>query len=35
MVSPLLADNTAETITEAQRLFATVGAPNVMIKIPG
>ncbi|MEO1668376.1 MAG: bifunctional transaldolase/phosoglucose isomerase [Chloroflexota bacterium] len=34
-VSPLLAHNTDATVTEAQRLFAAVGAPNVMIKIPG
>ena len=33
-VSPLLADNTAHTISEAKRLFTKVGRPNVMIKIP-
>jgi len=34
-VSPLLANDTQGTIAEAKRLFAAVGAPNVMIKIPG
>ncbi len=33
-VSPLLALDTAGTIAEAQRLFAAVARPNVMIKIP-
>lgn len=33
-VSPLLADNTEHTVAEAKRLFAKVGRPNVMIKIP-
>jgi len=33
-VSPLLATNTAGTASEAKRLFATLGRPNVMIKIP-
>lgn len=33
-VSPLIANDTAKTIAEAQRLFATVDRPNVMIKIP-
>ena len=33
-VSPLLAHNTEETITEAKRLYAAVDRPNVMIKIP-
>jgi transaldolase / glucose-6-phosphate isomerase len=33
-VSPLLADDTAHTVAEAKRLFAKVGRPNVMIKIP-
>lgn len=33
-VSPLLARKTEETIAEAKRLFAAVGRPNVMIKIP-
>lgn len=34
-VSPLLANSTEETITEAKRLFAAVDRPNLMIKIPG
>ena len=33
-VSPLLADNTEKTISEARRLFARLKRPNVMIKIP-
>jgi transaldolase/glucose-6-phosphate isomerase len=33
-VSPLLAQHTAETVSEAKRLFARLGRPNVMIKIP-
>jgi len=33
-VSPLLARDTQGTIDEAKRLFATVGRPNLMIKIP-
>jgi transaldolase len=33
-VSPHLAHNTAETITEARRLFRAVDRPNVMIKVP-
>lgn len=33
-VSPLLANDTEETLTEAKRLFAAVDRPNVMIKIP-
>ena len=33
-VSPLLARDTAGTIEEAKRLFATVDRPNLMIKIP-
>ena len=33
-VSPLLADDTAHTVSEAKRLFTRVGRPNVMIKIP-
>ncbi len=33
-VSPFLANDTANTIAEAKRLFAAVGRPNVMIKIP-
>src|ERR1700742_1917909 len=34
-VSPLLARDTAGTSAEAKRLFARLGRPNVMIKIPG
>jgi len=34
-VSPHLAHDTAGTITEARRLWAAVGRPNVMIKVPG
>ena len=33
-VSPHLAHHTAETVAEAQRLFAAVGRPNLMIKVP-
>ncbi|HYM62849.1 MAG TPA: bifunctional transaldolase/phosoglucose isomerase [Thermoanaerobaculia bacterium] len=33
-VSPLLARDTQGTISEAKRLFARLGRPNVMIKIP-
>ncbi|HRE47880.1 MAG TPA: bifunctional transaldolase/phosoglucose isomerase, partial [Aggregatilineales bacterium] len=33
-VNPLLAHDTEGTIREAQRLFALVGRPNVMIKVP-
>ncbi len=33
-VSPLIADNTERTISEARRLFGRLGRPNVMIKIP-
>jgi transaldolase/glucose-6-phosphate isomerase len=33
-VSPLLARDTAGTAAEAKRLFAVLGRPNVMIKIP-
>jgi transaldolase len=33
-VSPILAHDTNETITDAERLFAAVDRPNVMIKIP-
>jgi transaldolase/glucose-6-phosphate isomerase len=33
-VSPLLAQRTDETVSEASRLFARLGRPNVMIKIP-
>lgn len=34
-VAPTLAHDTAGTITEAERLWARVARPNVMIKIPG
>lgn len=34
-VSPTLADDLAGTVAEARRLFAAVGRPNVMIKVPG
>lgn len=33
-VSPLLADDTSSTISEAKRLWAALDRPNVMIKIP-
>ncbi|HKQ03924.1 MAG TPA: bifunctional transaldolase/phosoglucose isomerase [Blastocatellia bacterium] len=33
-VSPLLADDTASTVSEAKRLWAALDRPNVMIKIP-
>ncbi|MCU0463656.1 MAG: bifunctional transaldolase/phosoglucose isomerase [Anaerolineae bacterium] len=33
-VSPLLANDTAGTVAEAKRLFASLARPNVMIKIP-
>ena len=33
-VSPLIAHDTQETIDEAKRLFARLGRPNVMVKIP-
>ena len=33
-VSPLLADDTAGTVAEAERLFAAVDRPNLMIKVP-
>ena len=33
-VSPLLASDTAKTVSEARRLFGKLGRPNVMIKIP-
>lgn len=33
-VSPLLASDTAKTVSEAGRLFARVARPNLMIKIP-
>jgi transaldolase/glucose-6-phosphate isomerase len=34
-VSPYLADDTKATIAEAHRLWSEVGAPNLMIKVPG
>lgn len=34
-VSPYLAHNTEETLSEARRLFAAVNRPNCYIKIPG
>ena len=34
-VSPLLAADTAGTLAEARRLWAAVGRPNLMIKVPG
>ncbi|MEP7290008.1 MAG: bifunctional transaldolase/phosoglucose isomerase [Chloroflexota bacterium] len=34
-VSPLIADDTATTLSEAKRLFKAVDRPNLMIKIPG
>ena len=34
-VSPTLANDTHGTITEARRLWASLGRPNAMIKIPG
>ncbi len=34
-VSPLLAYDTEQTLSEARRLFRVVNRPNVMIKIPG
>jgi transaldolase / glucose-6-phosphate isomerase len=34
-VSPYLAHDTRATIAEARRLWAKVGRPNVMIKVPG
>jgi len=33
-VSPHLADDTAQTVSEAKRLFETVNRPNLMIKVP-
>ena len=33
-VSPTLAHDTQGTVAEAQRLFAALGRPNVMIKVP-
>jgi transaldolase/glucose-6-phosphate isomerase len=34
-VSPYLADDTEATIEEARRLWAAVGEPNLMVKVPG
>ena len=34
-VSPYIADDTDSTISEAQKLWAAVDKPNLMIKIPG
>ncbi len=34
-VSPYLADGTDETVEEARRLWAAVGEPNLMVKVPG
>ncbi|MBI5031333.1 MAG: bifunctional transaldolase/phosoglucose isomerase [Chloroflexi bacterium] len=34
-VSPMIAHDTAKTISEAKRLFKAVNRPNVMVKIPG
>jgi transaldolase len=34
-VSPSAANDAHATVAEAQRLWATVGRPNVMIKVPG
>jgi len=34
-VSPLIADDTETTTSEAQRLFTALARPNAMIKIPG
>ena len=34
-VSPYLAHDTDATIAEAQRLWAKVGRPNLMVKVPG
>ena len=34
-VSPHLAHDTEATVAEARRLFAALGRPNVMIKVPG
>jgi transaldolase len=34
-VSPGAANNAKESVAEAERLWATVGRPNVMIKVPG
>ncbi len=34
-VSPVLANDTEGTVTEARRLWAAINRPNVMIKVPG
>ena len=34
-VSPAAANDANATVAEAQRLWSTVGRPNVMIKVPG
>jgi transaldolase/glucose-6-phosphate isomerase len=34
-VSPELAHDTAATVTEAKRLWATIDRPNLMMKVPG
>ena len=34
-VSPRLANDSARTLSEARRLWHTVGRPNLMIKVPG
>lgn len=34
-VDPMLADDTEGTIADARRLFAALGRPNIMIKVPG
>ncbi len=34
-VSPELAHDTAGTVAEARRLWASVDRPNLMIKVPG
>lgn len=34
-VSPRLAHDTANTVAEAKRLWAALGRPNIMIKVPG
>jgi transaldolase len=34
-VSPMLADDAAQSVAEAKPLFARAGRPNVLIKVPG
>ena len=34
-VNPHLANDTAATVSQAQRLWESVGRPNIMIKVPG